>query len=387
MSRAELHGIVANLKRYLEWQGEFEDDLGIPPAPAALQEAFEARKAERERARLEAARGAITDEPQRAEPPKPAATGEQAAEPEFTRPQAASPKPAAEEKPAGGDKPWVKYGPRARKTFGSGKPEPAQPEPPQSEDPAPTDYDGPPLEEPDYDESYGGYDETPAAKGPGFPPHGAGNLAAFDASRFGWHGGKFRSPPEPEGGFDAADKLAILRMYLGDCTRCGLCEGRTNIVFGDGSPSARIMFIGEGPGYNEDKQAKPFVGKAGQLLDKMIVAMGYSRETVYIANVVKCRPPDNRDPAPDEVVSCSPFLHKQIDAIQPEIIVTLGKFAAQNLLGVDTPISKMRGQWHEFKGIPVMPTWHPAYLLRNQSEKGATWGDLKQVMGRLSGGS
>jgi DNA polymerase len=175
-------------------------------------------------------------------------------------------------------------------------------------------------------------------------------------------------------------------MYLGDCTRCGLCEGRTHIVFGDGSPHARLMFVGEGPGYNEDQQARPFVGKAGQLLDKMVGAMGFARDEVYIANVVKCRPPDNRDPAPDEVVACSPFLHKQIDAIQPEVIVTLGRFAAHNLLGVDTPISRMRGEWHDFKGIPVMPTWHPAYLLRNESEKRNAWTDLQAVMKRMNAG-
>jgi len=178
-------------------------------------------------------------------------------------------------------------------------------------------------------------------------------------------------------------KLEALRHFIGDCARCGLCEGRTNIVFGEGNPSARLMFVGEGPGYNEDKQARPFVGKAGALLDKMIQAMGFEREDTYICNVVKCRPPNNRDPEPDEVAACAGFMIQQVQIIEPEVIVGLGKFAVNTLLARDGALGKVRGKWHEFEGVPVMPTYHPAYLLRNESGKRPAWNDLQEVMKRL----
>jgi DNA polymerase len=177
--------------------------------------------------------------------------------------------------------------------------------------------------------------------------------------------------------------LAQVRAELGDCTRCDLCKTRTNIVFGVGDPNARLMFIGEAPGYNEDKEGEPFVGKAGALLDKMIGAMTLSREKVYIANVLKCRPPNNRDPSPDEVATCSPFLQKQLAAIQPDVIVALGKFASNMLTGNDGSLGRIRGRWHEYQGVPVMPTYHPAYLLRSPNQKGKTWDDLKKVMTKL----
>jgi DNA polymerase len=177
--------------------------------------------------------------------------------------------------------------------------------------------------------------------------------------------------------------LESVRADLGDCTRCKLHKGRHNIVFGVGNPRARLMFVGEGPGEDEDLQGFPFVGKAGQLLTKMIEAMGLKREDVYIANTVKCRPPNNRNPEPDELESCEPFLKGQLAAVRPEVIVTLGKFAAQSLLRDATPITRLRGQWRQYEGIPVMPTFHPAYLLRSPGEKGKVWEDLKQVMKRL----
>ena len=177
--------------------------------------------------------------------------------------------------------------------------------------------------------------------------------------------------------------LEAVRTELGECTRCKLHKTRTNIVFGVGSPEARLMFVGEGPGEDEDLQGYPFVGKAGQLLTKMIEAMGMQREDVYICNTVKCRPPNNRNPEPDELLACEPFLKGQLGAVKPEVIVTLGKFAAQALLREQTPISRLRGQWREYEGIPVMPTFHPAYLLRSPAEKGKVWEDLKQVMKRL----
>jgi uracil-DNA glycosylase len=178
-------------------------------------------------------------------------------------------------------------------------------------------------------------------------------------------------------------RLDEVRRALGDCKRCKLCSGRKNLVFGVGNPKARLVFVGEGPGAEEDNQGIPFVGAAGQLLTKMIVAMGFSRDEVYICNVVKCRPPGNRNPEPDEIEACQPFLEAQLNAIRPSVIVTLGKFAAQTLLRTDTPITRLRGQWREYVGIPLMPTFHPAYLLRNPAEKKAAWMDLKAVMGRF----
>ncbi len=174
--------------------------------------------------------------------------------------------------------------------------------------------------------------------------------------------------------------LEEIRADIGDCRRCKLCSGRKNIVFGVGNPNAELVFVGEGPGADEDEQGIPFVGKAGQLLTKMIEAMGFARQEVYICNVVKCRPPNNRNPEPDEIDACEPFLRAQLGAIQPKAIVALGKFAAQTLLRDHTPITRLRGGWREYCGIPLMPTFHPAYLLRNPAEKKNAWLDLRQVM-------
>ena len=181
----------------------------------------------------------------------------------------------------------------------------------------------------------------------------------------------------------AANRLIAIRQELGDCTRCKLHSGRTNLVFGVGNPEATLMFVGEGPGADEDEQGEPFVGRAGQLLTQIIKAMGFAREDVYIANVVKCRPPNNRNPEPDEIAQCSPFLQAQIATIQPKVIVALGKFAAQTLLGVETPISRLRGQFHELGDTVVMPTFHPSYLLRTPAAKREVWEDMKMVMQRL----
>jgi DNA polymerase len=174
--------------------------------------------------------------------------------------------------------------------------------------------------------------------------------------------------------------LDQIRRELGDCTRCKLCSGRKNIVFGVGNPRAELVFVGEGPGENEDLQGVPFVGAAGELLTKMIQAMGFSRDDVYICNVVKCRPPGNRNPEPDEIASCEPFLRSQLLALQPKVIVALGKFAAQTLLRDTTPITRLRGNWREYQGVKLMPTFHPAYLLRSPAEKRKAWEDLQQVM-------
>jgi len=184
-------------------------------------------------------------------------------------------------------------------------------------------------------------------------------------------------------GSEEPPRLDEVRRALGDCKRCKLCSGRKNLVFGVGNPKARIVFVGEGPGAEEDNQGIPFVGAAGQLLTKMIAAMGYGRDEVYICNVVKCRPPGNRNPEPDEIAACQPFLEAQLNAIRPSVIIALGKFAAQTLLRTDTPITRLRGQWREYVGIPLMPTFHPAYLLRNPPEKKSAWTDLQAVMARF----
>jgi DNA polymerase len=185
-----------------------------------------------------------------------------------------------------------------------------------------------------------------------------------------------------------AKSLEELRGAIGDCRRCKLWSGRTHLVFGVGNPEAKLMFVGEGPGRDEDLQGEPFVGRAGQLLTDIITkGMGLRREDVYIANVVKCRPPENRNPEPDEVASCEPFLKKQIDLVKPEIIVALGKFAVQTLLQSKVPITRIRGRWHSYHGIMLMPTLHPAYLLRNPADKKLVWEDIKKVMKEMSGES
>jgi DNA polymerase len=178
--------------------------------------------------------------------------------------------------------------------------------------------------------------------------------------------------------------LAEIRERIGDCRRCKLCEGRTNIVFGVGDPQARLMFVGEGPGRDEDLKGEPFVGRAGQLLTKIIEAMGLAREQVYIANTVKCRPPDNRLPEPDEVATCQPFLRQQIAAIRPKVIVALGSLAAQTLLGTNRGITALRGRFHDAGAYKVMPTFHPAYLLRNPAAKREVWEDMKLVRDALA---
>ena len=191
----------------------------------------------------------------------------------------------------------------------------------------------------------------------------------------------FDGPP-PE---DRAAALQVLREELGECTRCKLHEGRSKIVFGVGDPCAGLMFVGEGPGADEDRRGEPFVGRAGKKLDEMIVAIGLSREQVYIANVVKCRPPQNRDPERDEIATCSPFLTRQIETIRPKVIVTLGSPATRLLLDTRVGITRLRGTWHQFRGIPVMPTFHPAYLLRayTKENRRKVWEDLRAARSRL----
>jgi DNA polymerase len=187
---------------------------------------------------------------------------------------------------------------------------------------------------------------------------------------------------------ERAERLLAIRSDLGECTRCGLCETRNSIVFGEGNPQARVVFVGEGPGEEEDRSGRPFVGRAGELLTKIIASVGWRREDVYICNIVKCRPPGNRDPRLEEVAMCQPFLERQLRAIGPRAIVTLGKPATSTLLGRAVSITRVRGQWLEWSGFPVLPTFHPAYLLRNYTRetRQAVWDDLKAVRARVEDG-
>jgi uracil-DNA glycosylase family 4 len=173
--------------------------------------------------------------------------------------------------------------------------------------------------------------------------------------------------------------LDAIRQELGKCTRCRLHEERNHLVFGEGNPQAALVFVGEGPGREEDLQGKPFVGRAGELLTRIIEAIDLTREEVYIANIVKCRPPNNRDPKPDEIQTCLPFLLKQLEAIKPRIICALGTFAAQTLLGTEERISVLRGRFHDYKDTKIMPTYHPAFLLRNPQFKRDVWEDMKRI--------
>lgn len=190
------------------------------------------------------------------------------------------------------------------------------------------------------------------------------------------------APPTGETIESVAD-LEALDRFLDGCTRCRLSEKRRNIVVGEGAVAADLMFIGEGPGAEEDRTGRPFVGQAGRLLDRMIFALGFERSEVYIGNVVKCRPPSNRDPETEEMAACSSFLDRQIELIRPRIIVALGRIAARHLTGTTKPMGALRGRWASYHGIPLMPIFHPAYLLRNQIAKREAWQDLKLIRAKL----
>jgi DNA polymerase len=187
----------------------------------------------------------------------------------------------------------------------------------------------------------------------------------------------------PVGSVCTRETLENIRLDLGDCHRCSLGGSRTTLVYGVGNEKSDIVFVGEAPGRDEDLKGEPFVGEAGQLLTKIIQAMGFTREEVYICNVLKCRPPNNRNPQPDEIEACQPYLLRQLQAISPKIIIALGTFAAQTLLDTRAPISQLRGRIHDYHGIPFMPTFHPAFLLRNPAKKREVWDDMKEVLKML----
>jgi len=198
-----------------------------------------------------------------------------------------------------------------------------------------------------------------------------------------WFGVTSTPAPRPPSAADRERRLAEVEAEVQTCRACRLNESRTSVVFGEGNPDADILFIGEAPGADEDRQGRPFVGRAGKLLDRIIVAMGLKREEVYIANVLKCRPPGNRNPQPDEASCCLPFLKRQIEIIQPRIIVSLGGVCATHLLGTTESVGRLRGAFHDYQGIPVLVTYHPAYLLRNPSAKAMVWEDMKTVLRAL----
>lgn len=209
------------------------------------------------------------------------------------------------------------------------------------------------------------------------PPGGGPAVAADPAAQAG-------SDDEPPAAATAAGPgLDELAARAETCTRCRLADTRQKVVFGTGDPRARLLLVGEGPGAEEDRRGLPFVGRAGELLNKILAAIGLRREDVYIANVVKCRPPGNREPQPDEVAACRSYLEAQIDTIRPEVLVCLGRVAAQTLLGSDAPIGRTRGQWFKVRGVATMVTYHPAALLRNEALKRPTWEDMQQVRDRL----
>ena len=192
------------------------------------------------------------------------------------------------------------------------------------------------------------------------------------------------SPSAPETAGAAPETLEEIREDLGECTRCKLHGGRTNLVFGVGSPTADLVFVGEAPGRDEDRQGIPFVGRAGQLLTRIIAAIGLSRDEVYIANVIKCRPPNNRNPEPDEVATCEPFLFRQLDVIRPRVVVALGGFAIRTLLRTDEAVSRLRGRVFDYRGAKLIPTFHPAFLLRSPERKRDVWEDMKRVRALLA---
>ena len=218
------------------------------------------------------------------------------------------------------------------------------------------------------------------------PPAGRAGVAKSPAAEeAGTAGRETASAAAGSPGQDKGLAREALEAEVAGCKLCGLCEGRTNTVFGVGDPGARLLFVGEGPGRDEDLAGEPFVGKAGQLLNDIInKGMGLEREQVYIANIVKCRPPENRNPAVEEIAACMPYLRRQIEIIQPEVICALGGVAAKALLSSEASVGSLRGEFHDYDGIPVRVTYHPAYLLRSPHEKRKTWQDIKAVMARLS---
>jgi uracil-DNA glycosylase len=379
-TRAELYALTVHLRRYIEHQ----QGIGCPgvvPASQSEREAFTVLTRELEARTLAAVKAQLGDNMprQRTAAPAPAAAP---ASPAATTGMPAQPARAERIPDVRSDGPslWKQLGSRPVNIFNASAS--AAEAAPLPEAPGPALVPARELRRPE--------DRT---RTPSAPPRA--NQASVPAQRSiieeeesvieqtGSALRGFDDTPDRSKKVDAMtrpEKLEFLRDCLGDCQRCGLAGGRQNIVFGDGSADAELVFVGEAPGFYEDRDGVPFVGKAGALLDKMIEAMGLDRRRVYVCNVIKCRPPDNRDPAPDEILACSPFLFKQLEAIDPKVIVTLGRFAANSMMGTQKTMGSMRGRWHDWRGVPVMPTFHPAYLLRQEQDKRLAWEDLQKVM-------
>ncbi len=412
MSRRELKAVVHHLRVYLEHQKGI-GALGSVPATAEAREQFEALVAMRRKQEIKRLQASLHGDSAPAPQGRPAPqTASARPEPQQQQPPQREPMPRPSfmdqgsskkkkdvpppEINSGGSPLWKQLGARPESIFKKSASKPEQPAAKRSAPVDPREQERPPRSQPEPARHAGPafkevrrQDSRPPSKRPQPKPRGN--------SLFGEEWDRQNRPSSPPvKGFDSSpeqvrrletmtnmEKLSFLRECMGDCTRCKLSQERTNIVFGDGDPNAEIVFVGEGPGFHEDKQGIPFVGKAGQLLNKMIFAMGIEREDVYIANVVKCRPPGNRDPAPDEIRMCSPFLYKQLETLQPRVIITLGRFASQCLLDTKRSMGSMRGRWQDWRGVEVMPTYHPAYLLRNPESKREAWKDLQMVMEKL----
>ncbi|MGK3984986.1 uracil-DNA glycosylase family protein [Sorangium sp. So ce136] len=355
--REELADLTASVRAFLEWHAGTGAD-GLPGHPSALHEALGASPSEGALAPRRADRG--FPGPEAPSPPVPrggsAAAGAPASHaPEQRGAAASTAAPHAPEQRGAAASAFAPHLPEPRIAAGP-HPEPRTAEPQAMR---------PPVQAP---------------RGPEPSPRPAVSAAAAPRTDTA---ARANAPPPgtPE---ERVTRLSLIAEEVRTCEKCPLHEGRTHTVFSRGSPLSEVVFVGEGPGAEEDLQGEPFVGPAGQLLDKMIVAMGYHRDDVYICNIVKCRPPKNRKPEPAEMAACSPYLASQLALIKPKVIVALGATAVQGLIGTNEGITKLRGTWKLYKGsIPIMPTFHPAYLLRQPSAKREVWSDLKEVMRHL----
>ncbi len=422
-SRTELYQITRELRRYLAWHAQ-SGAPGVMPAPMAEREAWQELEKAREVARAQAMREALFGEssakpvqpdravdrverggsaaPSSSQPSSPARVSGSRLDAVVgpDKPKAAVPTPVPTGSGGGlwNDPSMMRINSRPRPTFHAVE-DPVIEEPavvaPRSSAANPSSGSSPSRQQPvnrqeqsvpvpvvtssgpdsfeGYDESYIDYSEDMSEFNLSAPPAVIEKVVE-----------KVVEKPVRRKEMTNAEKLAFLEKYLGDCRRCALHQGRAHVVFGEGNPEARIMFIGEGPGIEEDRKGLPFVGESGELLDKMIGAMGFKREDVYLATVVKCRSSENRNPVAGEVAECSPFLLKQIAAVQPDVIVALGGLAAQTLLGDATKLTQLRGRWHAWNKIPVMPTYNPNTLLKNDRLKRDAWSDLQMVMARLA---
>ncbi|WP_437588480.1 uracil-DNA glycosylase family protein [Sorangium sp. So ce1000] len=365
--REELADLTASVRAFLEWHAATGAD-GMPGHPAALHEALgaaspdgaptAARRPERGFSGVDA-------------PSPPAARGGSGAafSPPEQRGSAAGAPPHPEQRgSAAGAPPHMEQ----RGSAAGAPPHPEQRGSAAGASPHPEQRSG--LE------SQGAWSPAQAQRGPEPSPRPAASASPAPRAEAAARG----SAPLPDTKEERAARLSLIAEEVRTCQKCPLHEGRTHTVFSRGDPSSEVVFVGEGPGAEEDQQGQPFVGPAGQLLDKMIAAMGYHRDEVYICNIVKCRPPKNRKPEPAEMATCSPYLAAQLALIKPKVIVALGATAVQGLIGTSEGITKLRGTWKLYKGsIPIMPTFHPAYLLRQPSAKREVWSDLKEVMRHL----